>query len=297
MIRIVLIGCVHSSRIAFDTLVRLSGQVALVGVMTRRASAYNSDFEDLALPAKAINCPVVYVEDHADDESQAEQIRQFAPDVVFCVGWSKLLGLKMLRLAPFGVIGYHPAALPQNRGRHPLIWALALGLEKTASTFFVMDEGADSGGIVSQVDVEISVEDDAKSIYSKISELIPTQIEQIVYSLCDGQFDPVPQDNAKASYWRKRDSADGRIDWRMTATAIYNLVRALSPPYPGATASYASENFRVWKCTPLPLAHENIEPGKVISVSNNTFTVKCGDGAVQVLVHDLSQLPEAGAYL
>lgn len=297
MIRVVLIGCVHSSRVAFDALTQLSDRVTVVGVMTRRNSAYNSDFEDLSGPAEAISCPIMYVEDHANDGDQAEKIHKWAPDVVFCVGWSKLLGPKMLRLAPYGVIGYHPAALPQNRGRHPLIWALALGLEKTASTFFVMDEGADSGAIVNQAEVEISFEDDAQSLYQKISKLIPTQIEQIVHSISDRRFFPVPQEDAQASYWRKRGHEDGRIDWRMSATAIYNLVRALSPPYPGAFASFNGKSCKVWKCHPLPSAGKNIEPGKVVDVSNTTFTVKCGEGAIKVLVHDFSLLPEKGTYL
>ncbi len=297
MIRVVLIGCVHSSRVAFDALTRLSDRVTVVGLMTRRNSAYNSDFEDLSGPAEAASCPIVYVEDHANDADQAEEIHKWAPDVVFCVGWSKLLGPKMLQLAPYGVIGYHPAALPQNRGRHPLIWALALGLEKTASTFFVMDEGADSGAIANQAEVEISFEDDAQSLYQKISNLIPTQIEQIVHSISDRRFSPVPQENAQASYWRKRVYDDGRIDWRMSATAIYNLVRALSPPYPGAFVSFNGKSFKVWKCHPLPSTDKNIEPGKVVDVSNTTFTVKCGEGAIKVLVHDFSLLPEKGTYL
>jgi methionyl-tRNA formyltransferase len=63
----------------------------------------------------------------------------------FCLGWSNLLKAEILKAAPLGVIGFHPAALPANRGRHPLIWALGLGLDETATTFFFMDKGADRG--------------------------------------------------------------------------------------------------------------------------------------------------------
>ena len=67
-----------------------------------------------------------------------------------------------------GVIGYHPAALPKNRGRHPLIWALVLGLKKTASSFFIMDERADSGDVISQEEIIINDDDDASSLYAKM---------------------------------------------------------------------------------------------------------------------------------
>jgi methionyl-tRNA formyltransferase len=71
-------------------------------------------------------------------------IRAKVPDVIFCFGWSKLLKQKLLKLAPLEVVGFQPAALHANRGRHPVLWALVLGLYKTASTFFFMEEGRDS---------------------------------------------------------------------------------------------------------------------------------------------------------
>ena len=89
--------------------------------------------------------------------------------MIFCFGWSSLLKERVLNIPPMGVIGYHPAKLPENRGRHPLIWAIALGLENSASTFFFMDKGADSGDILSQVDFNISYQDDAQSVYQKVA--------------------------------------------------------------------------------------------------------------------------------
>ena len=72
------------------------------------------------------------------------------------MGWSRIIGKELLAVPPKGIVGYHPAALPANRGRHPIIWALALGLKETASTFFFMDNGADSGPIISQKSLIIS---------------------------------------------------------------------------------------------------------------------------------------------
>ena len=81
-----------------------------------------------------------------------------------------------------GVLGFHPTKLPQNRGRHPLIWALALGLKKVPQHFF-MDEGADSGDILSQKDFDISHNDDAKTLYDKVVEIALEQIAQFFPSL------------------------------------------------------------------------------------------------------------------
>ena len=71
-------------------------------------------------------------------DNEAEQISfitEKSPDVIYCFGWSHILSKKILKLPPYGVVGFHPAELPNNRGRHPIVWALFLGLKKTASTF------------------------------------------------------------------------------------------------------------------------------------------------------------------
>src|SRR3990167_4253141 len=133
MIRAVFIGCVQMSAIFLAHLRTLP--IEIVGVVTRYNSTFNSDFQSLSGPK------VFY----ADDGFPGLSVAGLAPDVMFCCGWSSLLPPEVLAIPRLGVIGFHPALLPMNRGRHPIIWALALGLTQTGSTFFVMDERADAG--------------------------------------------------------------------------------------------------------------------------------------------------------
>ena len=102
------------------------------------------------------NIPVRYTP-NINSEEVIGWISNLAPDVIFCFGWSGLLKKELLQIPPMGVIGYHPTALPKNRGRHPITWALNLGLKETASTFFFMDDGIDSGDILSQKKVLIKL--------------------------------------------------------------------------------------------------------------------------------------------
>ena len=111
---------VEFSRNALEHLLGLGAEI--VGVCTLQESKFNTDHVDLSGVSAAHGIPWRY----ADDINSAEivhWIRDTAPDVIFCFGWSRLLGLDLLKLAPMGVVGFHPAALPANRGRHPLIWA------------------------------------------------------------------------------------------------------------------------------------------------------------------------------
>ena len=145
--RVLFIGAVEFSYRALKELIDM--QVHLVGVCTLDQSTFNSDHVNLRPIADKKNIPVRYTPD-INSESNLCWIQDLKPDVIFCFGWSRLIQKDLLDLPNLGVIGFHPAALPANRGRHPIIWALVLGLQETASTFFFMDEGADSGDIISQ---------------------------------------------------------------------------------------------------------------------------------------------------
>jgi len=163
--KIVFIGSVEFSLHALRRLVELNAEV--VGVCTLKKSKFNTDHCDLSHFCAQSGIPSTYVDDINSIEN-LQWISNKSPDIIFCFGWSRFLKKEILALAPLGVVGFHPSALPKNRGRHPIIWALVLGLRETASTFFFMDEGADSGPILSQQAICIDSEDDARSLYNKI---------------------------------------------------------------------------------------------------------------------------------
>lgn len=297
-LRVVLIGCVESSRVALQSLLGMPADlVQVAGVITRRRSDFNADFTDLSPLTRDRDVPLLYAEDSPSDEQQAEWLRVIRPDVVFCIGWSHLLGERVMHVAPRGVIGFHPAALPANRGRHPLIWALVLGLHETASSFFMIEAEADSGALLSQQPVPIADDDDAASLYAKVVALIPRQLHDVVEGLANGTLQPRIQDAAQANHWRRRTAKDGLIDWRMSAGSIVNLVRALTRPYPGAEFFHGDASVKLWKCAAVDHAPENIEPGKVLKVNGHEITVKCGAGAVRLVEHELSLMPAPGDYL
>jgi methionyl-tRNA formyltransferase len=294
--KIVFIGCVNFSYSALEKIVSLKDS-RLVGVITRKESKINSDFRSLEPIAILKEIPCFFATGNNQND-MAEWIRGLHADIIYCFGWSYLLGHEILSIPPLGAIGFHPAALPRNRGRHPIIWALALGLTSTASTFFFMGEGADSGDILSQSLVAISELDDAGTLYEKLTRIALEQIEEFTPQLASGQYSRKPQDHGQANYWRKRSEKDGLIDWRMTAASIHNLVRALTRPYPGADCYFAGRKIKIWKTDlrsePCPA---NIEPGKVLNTEGNTILIKCGEGALYLLDHEFPIIPPKGSYL
>lgn len=278
--RILFIGAVEFSAYALRELIAMHAN--LVGVCSLAESAFNTDHVDLTPIAKQAKIPARYTPDINCEETLA-WIRECAPDVIFCFGWSRLIGASLLALPRLGVVGFHPSALPANRGRHPLIWALVLGLSETASTFFFMDEGADSGDILSQLPVPIEPTDCANSLYTRVTQLAMTQIRDFVPKLVDGSFERLPQDDDRANSWRKRGAPDGRIDWRMAAESIHNLVRALARPYVGADFEYQDRSIKVWRSEIEMDVPKNIEPGKVLDVGEFGILVKTGIGGMRLL--------------
>lgn len=300
--RVCLIGCVEFSEQALLKLFDLEAQgiCEVAGVVTRSNSKFNSDFVDIGETFIRAGRHQNKVHYHKDEASTLEFMNRIRPDVIYCFGWSALLRKPVLTAASRGVIGFHPAKLPHNRGRHPIIWALALGLIETASTFFRMDEGADSGPILSQKIVQISGNDNARSLYDKIVKVALDQIGEFTTLLAKNDEQLEKQDHSIANYWRKRSAKDGLIDWRMEAGSIYNLVRALSRPYPGAEFHTNTDRaVKVWRSTIAtePVAN-NLEPGKVLDTDNGRLLVKCG-GDTALWIEDFDPILElkCGEYL
>lgn len=283
--RILFIGCVLSSEVLLTKLINMKCEI--VGVITKKKSSFNNDFRDLGKICKINNIDFIYT-DNINDGCSKEYINMKAPDVIYCFGWSQIIGEEVLMIPEKGVIGFHPTQLPNNRGRHPIIWALVLGLEKTASTFFFMDQGADTGDILSQVEIKIAYSDTAITLYEKILESACVQIERFTIELKAGNPLRIKQNLQMGNAWRKRRMDDGRIDWRMTSYGIYNLVRGLSKPYVGAHMTYNDKSYHVWKVEEkISLELDNIEPGKVVEVVSETdFCIKAFDNLVHVIESD-----------
>ena len=292
--RIVFIGTVEFSKKALEKLVDINANV--VGVCTKEESKFNSDFADLRPICNHNGIPCKNVHDINSKET-LEWISSLKPDIIFCFGWSSLIKKELLTLAPMGVIGYHPAKLPQNRGRHPLIWALVLGLKKSASTFFFMEEGADDGDILSQEPFEILKDDDAKKLYDKVIGVAINQIEYFVPALESKTFNRIKQNHSEANVWRKRGKKDGEIDFRMSSESIFNLVRALSQPYIGAHLVFQEKDIIIWKVEIVDYPYLNIESGKVLDSNSDFVVIKTHDGAIKLIEHEFNILPKIGDYL
>lgn len=291
--RILYIGCVKSSE-RFLKAIYYHTDAQIVGVVTKVTSKYNADHVSLNDFCDAVSLDWI---DYEDSNQLVEYIEQKKPDIIFCFGWSYLLPQEVYSIPPLGAVGYHPTLLPKNRGRHPIIWAIVLGLKATGSTFFYLKEIADSGDILNQKKIQLNDNEDANSLYEKLLNVGEIQVIEMTNSLMNQTIYSVPQDENEATYWRKRGKKDGEIDWRMNAKTILQLIRALTKPYVGAHFSYNKMDIIVWKAEIITENLPNIEPGKVVYVYQESFVVKAADVLLKVVEYEGDFVPKEGQYL
>lgn len=297
--KIFFMGTVEFSYDLFESLLSDSGfllNTEVVGISSLVSSTLNSDFKSLQGLAQKYGIPFYPLRGN-DQLALAQILQSSEADALFCFGWPYLLKPEILNIPSRGSFGYHPAALPKNRGRHPIIWAIALGLSETASTFFKMGAGADDGDIVSQKSVSIHPEDNAGTLYRKLNEVARTQLKEVADSLSKRTLKPVPQ-GKDGNVWRKRSHKDGMIDWRMSAVTIHNLVRALHPPYPRASFQYGETEFFVTRTSIVKATQsDNLEPGRILDVGPEGISVKCGEGIIRLIEVEPRLLVNKGQYL
>jgi len=279
--RIVFVGSVEFSWHCLREICLVGGNVAAAFGVHEDHSGGISDFrafDDLAAEFGFPLCKFHKINSHRT----IQRIREFAPDVIFVLGLSQVIGDEILEIPPAGCIGSHPALLPRNRGRAAIPWAIIKRLPKSGLTFFYLTPGVDDGDIAAQKEFEITPSDTATTLYGKIIELGKEMIRELVPALAAGTALCTPQDHSRANYWPKRTPEDGLIHWDADAIDIYNLVRAVTHPYPGAFTYVDGRKIIVWGAALEEEDGDRGEPGEVLSVSVEGITVAAGKGAVRL---------------
>lgn len=166
----------------------------------------------------------------------AATLQSFQPDVILCFSYSMLIPQELLDLARVGAVNIHGGLLPRFRGANVLNWAIIEDVRETGVTAHFMTAEFDAGDIVFQETLAIEDTDTAATLKARLDAaglVMAHRIRAIARN--GGQLPRIPQDSAQARHYRRRKPEDGRIDWRtMDDRQVFNLVRALVAPWPGA---------------------------------------------------------------
>src|SRR5437870_747628 len=235
--------------VCLDELLALRAEVALV--VTHPDSAHESIwFRSVAERARQAGLPVLLPPSvNAPDVVAA--ISRAAPDFLLSFYFREILRPEVLALVRRGALNLHGSLLPRYRGRCPVNWVLVNGERETGVTLHYMEPRPDRGDIVAQRTVAITDDDTALTLNRKLGDAAGVLLRETYPLLVAGTAPRRPQDDSVASYFGGRRPDDGRIAWRWPARRIYDLVRAVTVPYPGAFTSWRGERLLVWWARPL----------------------------------------------
>jgi methionyl-tRNA formyltransferase len=235
---------------------------------------------------------IPYVTTDISQPENVERVRSIAPDFLFSFYYRNMIRPGVLEIPARGALNLHGSYLPKYRGRVPVNWAVINGETETGATLHYMVEKPDAGDIVEQQKVPIAFTDTAFDVFGKVTDAAVAVISRAWPLLRDGTAPRVAMDLTAGSYFGGRKPDDGRIDWSDGAVQIYNLVRGVTHPYPGAFCLLGDRKVTVWSARPM---EGQAPPGRILS--HDPLLVGTGGGLLEISSLQLEgeeELPPAG---
>lgn len=245
-------------------------------------SRENTWFASVAATANELEIPVL-MPDTSDQPGLHRTVSQLKPDFLFSFYYRSLLPEPLLQIARRSALNMHGSLLPRFRGRAPVNWAILNGERQTGATLHHMVARADAGDIIDQQAVPILINDDARQVMQKVTLAAEVVLTRNLTALADGTAPRRPQDLSSGEYCGRRTPEDGRIDWRGSALAIHNLVRAVAPPFPGAFTDVNDKRWWIHRTRLVPDKAVGTGAARLYGDDGRCF-IACADGSVLELL-------------
>jgi methionyl-tRNA formyltransferase len=238
-------------------------------------------FKTPAVAARERGLPV-FTPESLNTPEWRERLAALQPELILSVYYRHMIGTKILGLARLGAWNMHGSLLPKYRGRAPINWAVLHGEPRIGMTLHRMVKSADAGAIVDQEGVDIGPRDTAEQAFRKVMPCARRVLARQIDALLAGTARETPQDEAQVTYFGGRKPEDGRIVWTQSSVQVYNLIRAVTDPYPGAFTDLGGARLMVWWAEPDSPATRGRRgaPGEILSRA--PLVVATGDGALEL---------------
>ena len=224
----------------------------------------------------------IFTPEKVNTPEWVERIRALQPDLILSVYYRNMISTKILELPRLGAFNMHGSLLPKYRGRAPINWAVLHGEPRIGMTLHRKVKAADAGAVVDQQGVDIGPRDTAEQAFRKVLPCARQVLARQIDALLAGSARETPQDDSAATYFGGRKPEDGRIDWTKTSREIFNLIRAVTDPYPGAFSDVGATRLMVWwaELDSAAASNRRGQPGTVLST--NPLVGATADGALEL---------------
>lgn len=235
-------------------------------------------FKSVATLAAQYAIPV-FTPENPNDPAVIAEIKILQPDLIFSFYYRHMLPQEILQLPRLGAFNMHGSLLPKYRGRVPINWAIIYGEQQCGATLHHMVKRADAGDIVDQEPVTIDPEETAQQVFLKVIQAAKQVLQRQIDNMLQGIAPRRSQDETQATYFSGRRPEDGRVQWQQSAEQIFNLIRAVTHPYPGAFTEIDGKRLLIWWAKPI--ASGGNTPGEILS--HDPFIIATGNNALQLL--------------
>lgn len=231
------------------------------------------------------------------NEEACSAIAEKSPDLLIVLGWSEILPERILKIPAIGTVGAHASMLPHNRGSAPINWALINGETECGNSLMWLDKEVDQGDIIDQMAFEITPYDTCATLYDKVALTNTDMLLRLIERL-EQNLGPVmlKKNVTEESLLPRRRPKDGLVFWNQSSRKVYDFIRALTVPYPGAFAYLNQKKYYIWSASVLPGETANECPGQILGNVYSPLEDACG---IQVacktgiiIIHELER--EAG---
>lgn len=210
-------------------------------------------------------------------------LKAYEADIYVVAAFGQILTKELLEFPKLGSINLHASLLPKYRGASPIQWCIINGEKETGVTIMQMDEGIDTGDILTTTVVPIVEKETAETLFDKLSEAGAQLLVNTLPKLAAGEIVPKPQDNSLSTHTKIIKKSLGKIDWTKDAVAIERLVRGLNS-WPSAYTFYQGKSVKLWNCDVVTSDCSNERPaGTIIRIAKDSIDVSCGKGILRIL--------------
>lgn len=282
--RILFMGTPDFAVPTLQTLIDSDHQV--IGVVTQPDKPRGRGGKMHASPVKEVAVEAglpVYQPRRVRDEAFLFEVRRLAPDVIVVVAFGQILSKEILEIPEYGCLNVHASLLPHLRGAAPIQWSVIQGDRESGVTIMQMDEGLDTGDILLTQTYTLEEKETGGSLFERLSRLGGPMILKVLEDARQGKLHPVPQNDEEHTYAKMLTKATGKLDFTRSAVELERLIRGLNP-WPSAYTYIHGKMLKVWEAEVVPGEDiDGIQPGNILTVEKDSFTVQTGEGALRFL--------------
>ncbi len=208
-----------------------------------------------------------------------QDLKNLNPDIMVTCAFGQILSQEVIDIPRLGIINVHASLLPKYRGAAPIQYSILNGDKETGVTIMQTEIGIDTGDILAVSKTSIGENETAGELFDRLSDIGASLIVETLDKLEKNEIIPIKQDHSKATVVKMIKKEDAQIDWSKDGKTIKHLVLGMNP-WPIAFTFIFGEKLKIFKCESIEGNFD--EAGTVVKVDKNSFSVSCGNGAIEI---------------